>query len=222
MTRRARRAIVNYWLSKRWQGVSPAVMLKLWRRHPRVLLLWLIVSFCTPSLVVAAEKPAQDTLAKKAVKLLTSREGSASKKPLVSPAKKTAAADTAVDPKFKDAKKVTKFIVGTVAYIGKNRMSVEFGSDETGSEEILLTLDPKMKLSGVKKFTDLKYGDKVEVKYRQSYLEPGKKGDEPFVLAMEIIEVKLVEKAEELAKRAALAAAQVSPATAAPAGTVAS
>jgi hypothetical protein len=98
--------------------------------------------------------------------------------------------------KKKDEKTVQRTVEGKVAFVRKDKISVEFASsEETGAEEMLLNLDKKVKLSGVKDFAKLKYGDEVLVKFTETYKEPKIKGEEPKILNRVGTEIKLLKPA---------------------------
>ncbi len=98
--------------------------------------------------------------------------------------------------KKKDEKTVVKTLKGTVMFIRRDRMSVEFSqSGDEGGEDLLLSLDKKLKLKNVKDFSKIRPGDEVRVKYVETYLEPQKKGQQPIILSMVGNEIELLRKA---------------------------
>lgn len=100
------------------------------------------------------------------------------------------------DPREKNAKKVEKLIKGTIMFIRKGDMSIEYAeNDALGGQEMNLAIDPKVKLRNVKNFAQFKRGDEVQAKYTQVYLEPEKAGGEPYVLRSVVTELNLVKAA---------------------------
>jgi hypothetical protein len=157
-----------------------------WRHY--LLLLWapvacsFILSSVSLAAVVSTEAPAGKLVSKESVQ----------KSAGVSKAKK---ATKKQDEKKTKEMVVEKTVNGTIVFIRKNNMSVEFASGEAGGEELYLKLDKKVKLQHIKEFSKLKRGDQVSVKYLETYLEPEKKGDEPIVLSMVGTQITLVKSA---------------------------
>lgn len=88
------------------------------------------------------------------------------------------------DEKKPKEKKIEKTVTGNVVFIRKNKMSVEFGEDANGGQELLLSLDKDVKVKHAKNFAQIKQGDLVQVKYEEIYLDPKEKDGEPTVLKM--------------------------------------
>ena len=105
-------------------------------------------------------------------------------------AKKTAAPE-----KKKDEKTVEKMIKGTVSFIRKNKMAVEYAQTaERGGEEIFLTIDKDVAIKNTKKFSDITQGDTVRVKYVETYREPKEKSGERLILSTVVKEIAFVSK----------------------------
>ncbi len=100
----------------------------------------------------------------------------------VNPAPAAKAKTPVPGPKKPDVKTMEKKVTGTVMFIRKNKISVEFEATEEGGEDMYLPLDKEVKVQRVKDFSEIKQGDRVEVKYKQTYLEPKEKGGEPVIL----------------------------------------
>ena len=134
----------------------------------------LAFSSMVPSTAFAAVKPAPAELVK---------QEAAAKAP----------ANKAEERKIKHR---NKSVEGAVMFIRKDRMSVEFSQNgEEGGEDILLSLDKKIKLKKAKDLSEIRPGDKVRVKYVETYLEPQKKGQSPIILSMVGTEIELLKKA---------------------------
>ena len=104
-------------------------------------------------------------------------------------------ADKTVDSeKKKDEKTVEKTVKGTVSFIRKSKMAVEYAATEKGGEEIFLTIDKDVTVKNVKKFSDIARGDTVQVRYVETYRDPKEKGGERFVLSMVVKEISFVSK----------------------------
>jgi hypothetical protein len=114
------------------------------------------------------------------------------KVPVASKSQETSASDA----KKKDEKTVEKAVKGTVTFIRKNKVAVEFAATAQGGEEILLAIGKDAQVKNVKTFSDIAQGDRVQVKYLETYREPKEKGGEPFVLSMVVQEIALLSKAK--------------------------
>ena len=115
------------------------------------------------------------------------------------PEKKEAKQNREVKKNTQDVKKevektVEKNVTGTVMFIRKNKMSVEFSGKE-GAGDMYIPLDANVKLQRAKSFSEIKQGDKVKVKYKLTYLDPKEKGGEPVVLKTVGIEITLLKSA---------------------------
>lgn len=157
-----------------------------WRHYLKFLVLIFSFSFAISTVSFAAE---------------TKAAGPVSLVKLLSQEKKTAAAQITQEKapesaKRKDEKTVEKTVKGTVSFIRKNKMAVEYAATEQGGEEIFLTIDKEVKVKNTKKFSDISQGDTVQVKYTETYREPKEKGGERFVLSMVVNEILFVGKAK--------------------------
>ena len=83
------------------------------------------------------------------------------------------------------SKEVQGKLMGMVAYVGKESISIETSSNEKESNEALLRLSDDIRFHGYKKYTDVKRGDRVEVVFNQKS-HKDEKGEE-------VIEDKRVE-----------------------------
>ncbi len=199
MTQRQRHAIVRYWLSKNWSA-------------PRRRLLGRYFIFAAALLVLFPGRAlAKDT--KTLMSVLDSKavESSRAKTKAI---EKAEASKTA--KKFpKEAKQSAKTVTGTVVSVRKTTMSVQTGESEAnGAEEMLFRIDAGTKAKGVKKLSDLKYGDEVKVSYLFTVLPPKVKDGEPEVLDVTASQVERTRSAAEMAQAAAITAV---PAISAPA-----
>ena len=109
------------------------------------------------------------------------------------PAENTKKNDKDADIKKNEEKTDEKTVAGTVSFIRKNKMAVEFKE----SEEIFLTIDPGVKLKRVKNFSEIGRGDKVSVKYTETFRDPKESGGERFVVSMVVKEIVLSGKAKK-------------------------
>ncbi|GEM_PF-2519377 len=112
---------------------------------------------------------------------------------------KVTAAPKAAKAEEKKLKTVSKTISGQVVTIWKNKLAVQFAESETaGTEEMLIPLDKKLRLSGVKALSEIKPGDTVKVNYELLFED--KKGDkrpeaELPVLGTKAVALTLLKKA---------------------------
>ncbi len=184
MTQRQRLAIIRYWLSKNG-FVSRR------RLIGRYFAFVLAISFALAGQGFAKE-------AKSLVDILDSKVTDSSKAKTQAIAKAEASRPAKMFPK--EAKQFTKTLTGTVVSVRKASISVQTGENEaTGAEETLLRMDAGVKAKGMKKLSDLKYGDEVKVSYVFTMLPPKEKGGEAVVLDATATEVELVQKAAALA-----------------------
>lgn len=107
----------------------------------------------------------------------------------------------------KEAKKTEQTVTGTVGYVGKRQISIEtMQSEEAGVEEIMIPIREGLKISNAETLKDIAYGDQVEVRFAQIYM-PGKKpGQVAAVLDTHALEVRLLQKAADMAAAATAAA----------------
>lgn len=92
-----------------------------------------------------------------------------------------------------DEKVAYKEVTGTVTYVGKRAMNVEYAVTKEGSYEMMLPYDASVRVARVRSLADFKQGDTVRVKYRQTYRH-GDKG-EKIVLDTVATEIALVRSA---------------------------
>ena len=79
-------------------------------------------------------------------------------------------ASASMDSSPKDDVKVrSKSVTGDLVYIGKRAISVEFSATAKSSEEMLLPVTAHTKVHGPKPLAELKRGDRVSVRYEQTY-----------------------------------------------------
>lgn len=107
------------------------------------------------------------------------------------------------EEELKKAKVVEKTVTGTVMFIRKNRMSVEFASGDEGGEDMLLSLDKNVKVKQIKDFSKIKQLDKVQVRYTETYLEPKEQRGEPVILDRVGTEITFLKSASPLPKASA-------------------
>ena len=98
------------------------------------------------------------------------------------------------EAKKEDFKKVERTLKGTAVFIRKDSMAVEFAEGEDGGQEMLLAMDPAVKLVNAKKLSDIRQGDVVEVKYTLIYLPSKIKGQEPVVVSTTATQVAFVKR----------------------------
>ena len=106
------------------------------------------------------------------------------------------AKNTAKEVKKKDEKVVERTVKGTVSFIRKDKMAVEYAADDEGGQEILLGVAKDVKFKKAKGLADIVQGDSVAVKYLETYREPKAPGGEKFVVSMVVSEIALVGKAK--------------------------
>lgn len=98
------------------------------------------------------------------------------------------------DEREDNQKIVEKTVAGSVVFVRKNKLSVEFASNEEGAEEILLSIEKDAKLKNLKSLSQLKPGDEISVKYLETYLEPKDKDAAPTILKMAVAEIRFLRR----------------------------
>ena len=173
MTKTKRRAIVNYWLLKRWAGLSPEMLKRLARiyRFHFVAVLAAVLGFAGTafSAEVRTEQspsPLLKTLDSKAAAAVRSQVKKEKQKAQEKAARKVVLPDP--DPEDVKAKGEMKTIEGSIVARNNFGMAVEFKADaaEGSSSEIWVRFHSKMKLKGFKEFKQLGEGDIVRVNYK--------------------------------------------------------
>lgn len=115
----------------------------------------------------------------------------------------------ASEEKNKDEKVAERTVTGVVMFIRKNMISVEFNSGaQAGGEDRLLSLDENVKVKNIKDFSKIKRGDRVEVKYEETYLEPKEIGGEPTILKTLGREITLLKNAPLVSETLAIVSAE--------------
>lgn len=181
MTQRQRAAIIRYWLSKTWFDLGPASVRRLSRRS---FVFLFALTAVTPAF--SAEPKLVSTSAKSVRAIQAEKAAAIEKKSL----------ETTQRQFPKEAKQTLKAATGTVVSVRKYSISVELAqNEEEGAQEILIRLDPAVKVAGMKKLSDLQYGDRVKVSYRQMTLPAKTKDAEGKVLDMTAFEVALLKTA---------------------------
>ena len=94
----------------------------------------------------------------------------------------------------KDEKKIEKTVKGSVSFIRKNKMAVEYSKEK--GEEILLKIEKDVQLKNAKDFSEIQTGDKVKVVFVETFREPKEKDGERIVLSMVVKQIELLGKAK--------------------------
>jgi len=151
---------------------------------------WMTTTFFVFCILISSQAMAE-------VKAIQSK--SVEQKSLTSSATASPAKATAKTEKKKDEKVVEKTIKGTVSFIRKDRMAVEYDVNAVeGGLEILLGISKDAKFKSAKNASDIAQGDTVAVKYLETYREPKTPGGEKFVVSMIVKEINLVKRAKPL------------------------
>jgi hypothetical protein len=97
-----------------------------------------------------------------------------------------------------DFKRELKTVRGRVVSVLQGRLAVEFdSSEETGAEEMLISLGKDTQLLNFKSASDLKYGDGVKVDYELVYrVKKDDKAMEPLLVGTTAKRVTLIQKAK--------------------------
>lgn len=176
------------------------------RRHG--LCAALLFSVCLSSSAFAEEETKKPVQPASLMKILSDKDlakaispKAANKEAKRASAPKSESRTSAKDEPKKDEVVVEKTLQGTVGFIRKDKMSVEFGVDEeNGVQEMLLALDKNIRFSGIKDPAGIQYGDQVRVKFLETTRIPKEKSEKAAVLGRAVTELQFIKAAPKVQK----------------------
>lgn len=127
--------------------------------------------------VPAAPAPAKKSATKTLVSKEVEKPKDGAPQPEAAPASKLRSVEAKAEkkeekPKAPEPKREMKAVKGKFVSFFKDKLAVETGgSEETGSEEMVVTVDKDTKFAKVKSAKELRFGDEIKLDYEVAYHE---------------------------------------------------